>query len=110
MTPVDNRVRERSFAIYHFSFPSLSSSPTIKVHLFVTMNLPTPLILTNFKTYESATGQRALELAQAHAAAAEQTGHSFAVAVQPTDLRMIATAVDIPARSPAASPVRKRPA
>lgn len=60
------------------------------------MNLPTPLILTNFKTYESATGQRALELAQAHAAAAEQTGHSFAVAVQPTDLRMIATAVDIP--------------
>lgn len=58
------------------------------------MELPT--IIVNFKTYESATGDKALELAKIHEQVANETGHSFAVCVQPTDLAKIAAEVDIP--------------
>ena len=58
------------------------------------MKLPT--IIVNFKTYESATGDKALDLAKIHAQIANETGHSFAVCVQPTDLAKIAVEVDIP--------------
>lgn len=58
------------------------------------MNLPT--IIVNFKTYESATGQKALELAKIHEKVAKETGVSMGVCVQPTDLKMIADAVSIP--------------
>lgn len=54
------------------------------------------MIITNFKTYENATGEKALALAKVHEKVAEETGASIAVAVQPTDLHMIAGAVKIP--------------
>ncbi len=55
-----------------------------------------PIIIVNFKAYENAHGQRALELARIHEKVAKKTGVAFAIAVQPTDLRMIAAEVDIP--------------
>jgi len=54
------------------------------------------MIITNFKTYESATGQRAIELAKIHEKAAKKTGVEIMVAVQPTDLMAVAKAVKIP--------------
>ncbi len=56
----------------------------------------TPIILTNFKTYESATGSCALTLSQAHYEAMEKTGVQFAVAPQNIDLATIAANVNIP--------------
>jgi len=58
------------------------------------MNLPT--IITNFKTYESATGENALNLAKIHEKVASETGVSMAVCCQAVDLRMVAEAVSIP--------------
>jgi len=58
------------------------------------MDLPT--IIVNFKTYESATGQKALELAKIHEKVAQETGVSIGVSVQLADLKMIADAVSIP--------------
>lgn len=55
-----------------------------------------PLIVVNFKTYEHATGKKALELAKIHEKVAKKTGVQFAIAVQPIDLRMIAGEVNIP--------------
>lgn len=55
-----------------------------------------PIIITNFKTYESATGDRALELAKIHEKVAKETGVNIGVAVQAVDLKMIASAVEIP--------------
>lgn len=58
------------------------------------MNLPT--IIVNFKTYESATGQKALELAKIHERVAQELGVSMGVCVQLSDLKMISDAVSIP--------------
>jgi triosephosphate isomerase (TIM) len=58
------------------------------------MNLP--IILTNFKTYESAIGSRALDLALLHAKVMQETGVSMGVAVQATDIFEVASAVSIP--------------
>ncbi|MFO0780613.1 MAG: triose-phosphate isomerase [Candidatus Gracilibacteria bacterium] len=55
-----------------------------------------PIIIVNFKAYENASGDRALELARIHEKVAKKTGVSFAIAVQPMDLRMIASQVEIP--------------
>ncbi len=55
-----------------------------------------PLILTNFKTYQTATGSAALDLAKKHESVAKTTGQNVAVAVQAFDLANIAQNVDIP--------------
>jgi len=55
-----------------------------------------PVIIVNFKAYENASGKRAVELAKIHEKVAKKTGVHFAIAVQPMDLRMIASAVGIP--------------
>lgn len=55
-----------------------------------------PIIIVNFKAYENASGDRALELARIHEKVAQKTGVAFAIAVQPMDLRMIASQVSIP--------------
>ena len=55
-----------------------------------------PLLITNFKTYPSATGLKALELAKIHDKVARETGVCIAIAVQATDIRLIAGAVSIP--------------
>ena len=55
-----------------------------------------PVLVVNFKTYPSASGQNALELARIHEKVAKDTGANIAIAVQATDLRMIADQVSIP--------------
>ena len=55
-----------------------------------------PAIVVNFKTYEGATGKKALELARIHDKVARAAGVTLAVAVQAVDLRMIVEEVDIP--------------
>ncbi|MBD3189796.1 MAG: triose-phosphate isomerase [Candidatus Heimdallarchaeota archaeon] len=55
-----------------------------------------PLILVNFKTYSQGSGQKALELAKICEQVIEETGICIAAAVQTTDIRMIATQVEIP--------------
>ncbi len=55
-----------------------------------------PLILTNFKTYESATGAKALALAKIHQKVSDETGVQLAVAVQLADLAAVAAVVSIP--------------
>ncbi len=55
-----------------------------------------PSIIVNFKTYESATGDKALELAKIHEKVAKQENVSIAVCVQLADLHRIANEVEIP--------------
>lgn len=54
------------------------------------------MIITNFKTYESATSERALYLAEVHDEVAEATGADIRVAVQATDIFRVARGVKIP--------------
>jgi len=56
----------------------------------------TPLILVNFKTYDSATGRAALSLAKMAEEVSMETGVCVGVAPQFTDIDRIATAVGIP--------------
>lgn len=67
------------------------------------MNLPA--IIVNFKTYESAIGEKALELAKIHEKVAKETGLSFAVCVQPSDIYRIAKEVSIPVLAQHIDPV-----
>lgn len=60
------------------------------------MQLSLPVVVVNFKTYENAVGERALELAKIHERVAKEMGVSLAIAVNPLDLRLIASSVDIP--------------
>ena len=55
-----------------------------------------PLLITNFKTYESATGIKALELAKLHEVIAKEYGVNFAVCPQVVDIWMIASQVKLP--------------
>lgn len=55
-----------------------------------------PVLITNFKTYESATGVRALELAKLHEEVAKEYGVNFAVCPQVMDIWMVASQVKIP--------------
>jgi triosephosphate isomerase (TIM) len=54
------------------------------------------MIITNFKTYEQASGDRALALAKIHDEVARETGADIRIAVQPMDLRRISDIVNIP--------------
>lgn len=55
-----------------------------------------PVIITNFKTYESAIGGEALNLAILHAKVMEEMDVQMGVAVQPSDIFQVASAVAIP--------------
>ncbi len=55
-----------------------------------------PILITNFKAYQSATGIKALELAKIHEEVAKEYGVCLAVAPQATDIWMIASQVEIP--------------
>ncbi|MCC7197426.1 triose-phosphate isomerase [Candidatus Peregrinibacteria bacterium] len=55
-----------------------------------------PVLVVNFKTYPSATGKNAVELAKIHQKMAEKTGISIALAVQAVDLRFVTENVDLP--------------
>lgn len=70
---------------------------SVKVVLFpFCFVMEKPVIVVNFKAYENASGARALELAKIHEKVSQKTGVSFAIAVQPMDLRLIASQVGIP--------------
>jgi triosephosphate isomerase len=58
--------------------------------------IKTPVFITNFKNYEQATAQRAVDLAKIHEKVAKDTGVSIAVAVAPADLYRVSQAVSIP--------------
>jgi triosephosphate isomerase (TIM) len=58
--------------------------------------MKTPLLVVNFKTYPSASGEKALEMAKIHAKVAREKGITIAIAVQAVDLKMIAGEVNIP--------------
>lgn len=55
-----------------------------------------PLLITNFKAYENATGPRALELAKIHEKVAKEENVSIVCAVQAPDIFRIAREVMIP--------------
>ncbi|MBR9681696.1 MAG: triose-phosphate isomerase, partial [Candidatus Altiarchaeota archaeon] len=55
-----------------------------------------PSYIVNFKAYENGTGAKALELARKLEEFAEQTKVDIGVAVQPTDIEMIASNVELP--------------
>ncbi|MDH5596764.1 MAG: triose-phosphate isomerase [Candidatus Peregrinibacteria bacterium] len=54
------------------------------------------MIITNFKTYESATGQAALDLAKVHEQVAKETGADIRICAQAMDLGHLGRAVSIP--------------
>ena len=58
--------------------------------------MKTPIIITNFKTYQTATSDQALKLAKIHEEVARETGVSFAIAVSALDLTTLAKSVSIP--------------
>ncbi|MBU0577175.1 triose-phosphate isomerase [Patescibacteria group bacterium] len=63
------------------------------------------MIITNFKLYESASGDKALELAKIHEEVAKETGADIQVAVQAVDLARISQEVDIPVLAQHIDPV-----
>lgn len=60
------------------------------------MALKTPIFIVNFKTYTESTGKNALALAKICEEVSLRTKKSIAVCVQPTDLKEIASNVNIP--------------
>lgn len=69
------------------------------------MNTSVPVIITNFKTYETASAEKAVRLARLHESVAEKTKTTFIVAVQALDLAAVAEAVDIPVFAQHVDPV-----
>jgi len=63
-------------------------------------------IVVNFKTYEQATGKRALELARVCEKVAKEHSANIVVACQATDIRSIAEAFDIPVFAQHIDPVK----
>ena len=55
-----------------------------------------PVIIVNFKIYEQAVGDSAVELAKIHERVAKETGASIGVAVTAIDLQRVSEAVSIP--------------
>ncbi len=66
--------------------------------------LKTPVLIINFKTYKESTGKNALKLALLAEKASKKTGKQVMIAVQPTDLRMVAGKVSIPVLAQHADP------
>ncbi|MCF7830973.1 triose-phosphate isomerase [Candidatus Gracilibacteria bacterium] len=57
---------------------------------------PTPIWITNFKNYESTTGENALIMARIHDKVAKETGKSIGIVVNIVDLGRVAREVSIP--------------
>ena len=70
------------------------------------MNLQTPLIIVNFKTYLESTGKRAVELAKGADKASKETGATIVVAPQFVDIAKIAEAVEIPVFAQHIDPIK----
>jgi triosephosphate isomerase (TIM) len=63
------------------------------------------MIITNFKTYETGTGDKALGLAKIHEKVAKETGTDIWIAVQLADLAIISRKVTIPVLAQHIDPV-----
>lgn len=70
------------------------------------MNLQSPMIIVNFKTYLESTGNRAVELAKHAERAAKETGVGIVVAPQAVDLTKIAQEVEIPVFAQHIDPIK----
>jgi len=70
------------------------------------LNLQTPLIIVNFKTYLESTGKRAVELAKGADKASKETGATIVVAPQFVDIAKIAEAVEIPVFAQHIDPIK----
>ena len=70
------------------------------------MNLQTPMIIVNFKTYLESTGKRAIELAKQAEKASKETGANIIVAPQFADLARVAEAVEIPVFAQHIDPIK----
>jgi triosephosphate isomerase (TIM) len=55
-----------------------------------------PVIIVNFKVYQQAVGERAVELAKVHEKVAMETGANIAICVNALDLEKVIEAVSIP--------------
>ena len=70
------------------------------------MNLQTPMIIVNFKTYLESTGKRAVELAKQAERASKETGANIIVVPQFADLAKVAEAVEIPVFAQHIDPIK----
>jgi triosephosphate isomerase (TIM) len=70
------------------------------------LNLQSPMIIVNFKTYLESTGQRALTLAKQAEKAAKETGANIVVVPQFVDIAKIAEAVEIPVFAQHVDPIK----
>ncbi len=70
------------------------------------MNLQTPMIIVNFKTYLESTGKRAVELAKQAEKASKETGANIIVAPQFADITRVAEAVEIPVFAQHIDPIK----
>ncbi len=84
----------------------LLTNPALAILEETELNLQTPMIIVNFKTYLESTGKKALELARAAEKASKETGAQIIVAPQFADLAKIAEAVDIPVFAQHLDPVK----
>jgi len=71
-----------------------------------TVNLQTPIIIVNFKTYLEATGRKAVELAEKAEKASKETSVRVAVAPQLVDIAAVAEAVEIPVFAQHIDPIK----
>ena len=70
------------------------------------MNLQTPMVIVNFKTYLESTGKKAIELAKQAERASKETGACIIVAPQFVDLAKIAEEVEIPVFAQHVDPIK----
>jgi len=70
------------------------------------LNLQTPVIIVNFKTYLESTGKRAIELAKQAERASKETGANIIVVPQFADLAKVAEAVEIPVFAQHIDPIK----
>jgi triosephosphate isomerase len=68
--------------------------------------LKTPIIVVNVKTYDEATGSKALEIARAMNEVASETGVSMVISVQATDIYLVSQEVSIPVFAEHIDPVK----
>jgi triosephosphate isomerase (TIM) len=70
------------------------------------LNLQTPVIIVNFKTYLESTGKRAIELAKQAERASKETGANIIVVPQFADLAKVAEIVEIPVFAQHIDPIK----
>jgi len=66
----------------------------------------TPIVLVNFKTYQEATGERAIKLAETAERVSLESGVCFGLAPQFADIALIAREVDIPVFAQHIDPIK----